>query len=121
MAYYLAIAGTLAGTAAVVQRGRAAGAALGEDPVAALRALVVRVPERVRAAPATALVRTPFGTMTLAGYLPTRKFGLTVHACDLAARSVSAPTSNKMRQPMRSPPSVLWPRCTEPHPRRCGR
>ena len=48
-------------------------------------ALVVRVPERVRAAPPAALVRTPFGTMTLEGYLPTRTFELTVHTCDLAA------------------------------------
>ena len=84
VAYYLAIAGALADTAAVVQRGRAAGAALGEDPMAALSALVW-VPERVRAAPATALVRTPFGTMTLEGYLPTRTLELTVHTCDLAA------------------------------------
>ncbi|GCE43593.1 maleylpyruvate isomerase N-terminal domain-containing protein [Rhodococcus sp. USK10] len=85
VAYYLAIAGALADTAAVAQRGRAAGAALGEDPMAALTALVARVPERVRATPATALVRTPFGTMTLQGYLPTRTLELTVHTCDLAA------------------------------------
>lgn len=85
VAYYLAIAGALSDTAAVAQRGRAAGAALGEDPMAALSALVARVPERVRAAPATAPVRTPFGTMTLEGYLPTRTLELTVHTCDLAA------------------------------------
>jgi hypothetical protein len=85
VAYYLAITSALADTAAVVQRGRAAGAALGEDPMAALSALVVRVPDRVRATPATALVRTPFGTMTLEGYLPTRTLELTVHTCDLAA------------------------------------
>ncbi|MDQ2849060.1 MAG: maleylpyruvate isomerase N-terminal domain-containing protein [Actinomycetota bacterium] len=85
VAYYLAIAGALADTAATVQRGRAAGAALGEDPMAALRALVARVPELVRAAPANALVRTAFGTMTLEGYLPTRTLELTVHTCDLAA------------------------------------
>jgi len=91
VAYYRAIAGALADTDAVVQRGRAAGAALGADPMAALSVLAVRVPERVRAAPATALVRTPFGTMTLEGYLPTRTFELTVHTCDLAAAlSVSA-------------------------------
>jgi len=85
VAYYLAIAGALADTAAVAQRGRDAGAALGEDPLATLSALVLRVPELVRAAPATALVRTPFGTMTLEGYLPTRTLELTVHTCDLAA------------------------------------
>jgi hypothetical protein len=85
VAYYLAIAGALADTAAVAERGRAAGAALGEDPMVALSALVERVPARVRAAPATSLVRTPFGTMTLEGYLPTRTLELTVHTCDLAA------------------------------------
>ena len=66
-------------------RGRVAGAALGEDPIATLSALVHRVPGLVRAAAATALVRTPFGTMTLQGYLPTRTLELTVHTCDLAA------------------------------------
>lgn len=71
VAYYLATAGALAGTAAVVDRGRAAGAALGEDPTLALGALVAQVPERVRAAPPDALVRTPFEMMTLEGYLPT--------------------------------------------------
>ena len=85
VAYYLAITDALADTAAVAQRGRAAGAALGDDPIAALRALVTRVPVRVRAAAATALVRTPFGRMTLQGYLPTRTLELTVHTCDLAA------------------------------------
>jgi uncharacterized protein (TIGR03083 family) len=85
VAYYLAITDALADAAAVAERGRAAGAALGADPIAALSALVTRVPELVRAAPATALVRTPFGTMTLQGYLPTRTLELTVHTCDLAA------------------------------------
>ena len=85
VAYYLSIADALTYTAATVERGRAAGAALGEDPMAALSALVARIPQRVRAAPATAMVRTPFGTMTLQGYLPTRTLELTVHTCDLAA------------------------------------
>jgi len=85
VAYYQATADALADSAVVVERGRAAGAGLGEDPRIALSALVARVPERVRAVPATALVRTPFGTMTLEGYLPTRTFELTVHTCDLAA------------------------------------
>ncbi|HET8589984.1 MAG TPA: maleylpyruvate isomerase N-terminal domain-containing protein [Nakamurella sp.] len=85
VAYYLAIANALTDTTAVVQRGRDAGAALGDEPMVALRALVARVPELVRAAPATAIVRTPFGSMTLQGYLPTRTLELTVHTCDLAA------------------------------------
>jgi len=33
----------------------------------------------------TAVVRTPFGTMTLPGYLRTRTLELSVHTCDLAA------------------------------------
>ncbi len=91
VAYYLAIAGALADAPAVAQRGRAAGAALGDDPMTTLSALVTRVPELVRTAPATALVRTQFGTMTLEGYLPTRTLELTVHTCDLAvALGVSA-------------------------------
>lgn len=85
VAYYHAIAEALADYAAVVERGRAAGAALGEDPMLALGALVARVPARVRATPAGALVCTPFGMMTLEGYLPTRTLELTVHTCDLAA------------------------------------
>lgn len=85
VAYYLAIAGALTDSAATVQRGRVAGASLGDDPKDALSALAARVLERVRAAPVTALVRTPFGTMTLAGYLPTRTLELTVHTCDVAA------------------------------------
>ncbi|MGH7748836.1 MAG: maleylpyruvate isomerase N-terminal domain-containing protein [Candidatus Dormibacteria bacterium] len=85
VAYYHAIADALADSAATVERGRAAGAVLGEDSIRALGALVVRVPERVRAAPAGAMVRTPFGMMTLEGYLPTRTLELTVHTCDLAA------------------------------------
>lgn len=85
VAYYHATADSLADSAAAVKRGRAAGAVLGEDPIRALGALVVRVTERVRAAPAGALVRTPFGMMTLEGYLPTRTLELTVHTCDLAA------------------------------------
>ena len=85
VAYYQATADALADSAAAVERGRAAGAALGEDPMLALGALGARVPARVRAAPAGALVRTPFGMMTLEGYLPTRTLELTVHTCDLAA------------------------------------
>lgn len=77
--------GPLTDTAAVDQRGRAAGAALGQDPMAALSALVVRVPERVRAAPAIALMRTPFGDDDLGGLPPDPTLELTVHTCDLAA------------------------------------
>jgi uncharacterized protein (TIGR03083 family) len=69
--------------AAVAERGRAAGAALGDDPVAFVAELVRRVPPRVAAAPDDARVRSPFGTMLVAEYAVTRTFELTVHTCDL--------------------------------------
>ena len=84
-AYYRATQAALADAEVVTQRGRAAGAALGEDPLAALQALATRVLERVRSAPGQAVVATPFGVMTLEGYLPTRIVELTVHTCDLTA------------------------------------
>jgi uncharacterized protein (TIGR03083 family) len=68
---------------AVAERGRAAGAALGDDPVAFVAELVGRVPALVAAAPDDARVRTPFGTLALAEYAVTRSFELTVHTCDL--------------------------------------
>lgn len=70
--------------AAVADRGRAAGAALGDDPVAAVRAGVHSAIERVLAAGPDDLVGTPAGGMRLVDYLPTRTFELVVHGCDLA-------------------------------------
>jgi uncharacterized protein (TIGR03083 family) len=69
--------------ASVAERGRAAGAALGDDPVATLHALVDRV------LPLTErdddpLVSTIFGGMRLSNYLPTRTFELVVHGLDIA-------------------------------------
>ncbi len=82
--YYAAALGSVAGTSAdeVAERGRAAGRALGEDPVAGLATLAGRVRALVEATPDDAPVATPFGTMTLAAYLPTRGFELTVHGLD---------------------------------------
>jgi uncharacterized protein (TIGR03083 family) len=71
--------------AAVAQRGREAGAALGADPTAANRALVARVLSLVATADDTRLVTTPVGGMRLLDYLPTRIFELVVHTLDLAA------------------------------------
>ena len=53
--------------AAVAERGRAAGAALGDDPLGFVTELVSRVPPLVEAAPDEARMRTPFGTMVLGG------------------------------------------------------
>ena len=68
----------------VAERGRNAGEALGEEPLSVIerdRAEVLAVLE------STALdveLRTPAGTMTLAGYLATRIFELAVHTVDVA-------------------------------------
>lgn len=70
--------------AAVAQRGRDAGQALGPDPEEAVAVIAERVLPRVRAAAAEELLTTPAGGMRLGDYLPTRTFELVVHTCDLA-------------------------------------
>lgn len=77
----VAIAG--ADPAAVVERGRQAGLALGDDPVATVRALLDDVLPRVRAA-GNPLIETIAGGMFLDSYLPTRTFELVVHGYDIA-------------------------------------
>lgn len=78
-------AGAAGHAGAVTQRGRDAGAALGDDPIAAFAAIADRVVPLVAETPDDAVVATPFGVLTLAAYLPTRAFELTVHGLDLAA------------------------------------
>jgi uncharacterized protein (TIGR03083 family) len=70
---------------AIAERGRQAGAALGDDPAGAVRTLAERVVARVQRAADTDLVGTPAGGMTLSAYLPTRVFELAIHTLDLAA------------------------------------
>lgn len=84
VAYFRATRLALADKEAVAQRGRDAGAALGEDPAPMVRALAERVTALVAHSPDDAIVGTPVGTMSLANYLPTRAFELTVHGLDLA-------------------------------------
>ena len=69
----------------VAARGRDAGAALGDDPVAALESLALRVLDLVAQQDGTALLTTVAGGMRLSDYLPTRTFELTVHTADLAS------------------------------------
>ncbi len=77
--------------AAVVDRGRAAGLALGDDPVANVRELVERVLPLV-AGDEDPLVSTALGGMRLRQYLPTRTFELVVHGLDIArATGLPAP------------------------------
>jgi len=81
--------------AGVVERGRSAGVALGDDPAGFLAALDARVQARVAASPDDAYVATAAGGMRLIDYLPTRTFELVVHTADLVAAlgPVSGPVS----------------------------
>jgi uncharacterized protein (TIGR03083 family) len=77
--------------ASVADRGRAAGAALGDDPAAAVRTLVDRVVPLV-AGEDDPLISTALGGMRLRQYLPTRTFELVVHGLDIArAAGLPAP------------------------------
>jgi hypothetical protein len=90
-AYYLAIAGALGAGgsdgAAIVERGRQAGLALGEDPAAYVRDLADRVGERLAAFDGDYLLTTIAGGMRLDEYLRTRIFELVVHGFDIAVAS----------------------------------
>lgn len=85
VAYFGAVAAGLADPAAVAQRGRDAGVALGDDPDSSVQRIAQRVLALLHAAPDDAVVATPVGRIRLLDYLPTRTFELTVHTCDLAA------------------------------------
>lgn len=69
--------------ASVADRGRTAGAALGDDPAATVRTLVDRVVPLV-AGDDDPLISTALGGMRLRQYLPTRTFELVVHGLDIA-------------------------------------
>jgi len=86
--YYLAIAA--AGGASgpeIVERGRRAGHALGDDPAAFVTDLATRVRERVADVDATYVLTTIAGGMRLEEYLRTRTFELVVHGLDIGAAS----------------------------------
>jgi len=89
-AYYRAASAALADPAAVAERGRQAGAALGDRPAEAVSATAARVLALVDGSRDDALVTTPVGTMTLVGYLPSRTFELVVHGLDLVAATGAA-------------------------------
>ncbi|MEJ2860931.1 maleylpyruvate isomerase N-terminal domain-containing protein [Actinomycetospora flava] len=71
--------------AAVAQRGRDAGAALGDDPAAAFTALAGRAVAAARAADPDALIASIAGGLRVASYVPTRTVELVVHGHDIAA------------------------------------
>lgn len=70
--------------AAVLERGRAAGAALGDDPAAHVRTLVDTVLAKVAGFGLDQVLETVAGPMRLGDYLPTRTFELVVHGLDVA-------------------------------------
>ena len=82
--YYLRLQASLADPGSVAARGRAAGLALGPDPITAVQDIAARVLAQVQTASDAVLVGTPVGGMRLIDYLPSRIFELTVHTLDLA-------------------------------------
>jgi Mycothiol maleylpyruvate isomerase N-terminal domain len=84
-AYYSAISGIAqVNPADVAERGRAAGRALGDDPLGAVEAILERVLPLVYRDD-DPLITTIVGGMRLSRYLPTRNFELVVHGTDIAA------------------------------------
>ena len=81
-AYYVAIADL--DNAAVADRGRQAGQALGENPAEFVEALAKRVLAEVETV-GDPLIHTAAGGMRLENYLSTRTFELVVHSLDIAA------------------------------------
>lgn len=75
---------------AVLERGRAAGDAVGDDPAAFATSVAKTALDTVDAAPDDALLGTIAGVMALGEYLPTRTLELVVHTCDLAV-AIGAP------------------------------
>jgi uncharacterized protein (TIGR03083 family) len=90
VAYYQATRALSSGPG-VAQRGREAGRALGDDPVAAVAELAGRVLAFVEGLSGDEVPTTIAGGMLLRHYLVTRVFELTVHTADLA-RALGLPT-----------------------------
>jgi hypothetical protein len=82
---YFRATSAMAAGAAVAERGREAGVALGDAPAAAVAEIADRVLGLVGSADGSELVTTIAGGMRLRDYLPTRTFELAVHTADLAS------------------------------------
>ena len=84
--YYALIATSGAATGdAVVERGRQAGTALGDDPATYVGDLAARVRAKLDLHDAAYVLTTIAGGMRLGEYLRTRTFELVVHGYDIAA------------------------------------
>ena len=71
----------------IVERGRQAGLALGDDPASYVADLAARVREKLAGFDAAYLLTTIAGGMRLDEYLRTRTFELVVHGLDIGAAS----------------------------------
>ncbi|MCP9271606.1 maleylpyruvate isomerase N-terminal domain-containing protein [Mycolicibacterium arenosum] len=80
------------GAADIVERGRQAGLALGDDPVATVDALVVRTLEDVAAVDDPLITVIGGLGIRLSNYLPTRVFEFAVHGLDIARATGLPPT-----------------------------
>ena len=90
--YYLAIADAVAaGGAEIVERGRQAGLALGDEPATYVAELADRVREKLAGHDAAYVLTTIAGSMRLEEYLRTRTFELVVHGLDIGRASGMAP------------------------------
>jgi hypothetical protein len=83
--YYLLLSRQSVDPAAVTERGRQAGAQLGDDPAATVGDLLAQVRQKLADADPEALIATLAGGMRVRAYLPTRTFELVVHSFDIAA------------------------------------
>jgi uncharacterized protein (TIGR03083 family) len=83
--YFALVSKVQVDPAAIAERGRQAGAALGDDPAGGFRALVEQARAKVAATDPDALIGTIAGGMRVRAYLPTRTFELVVHGLDVAA------------------------------------
>lgn len=80
------------GAADIVERGRQAGLALGDDPVAAVDALVARALEDVAAVDDPLITVIGGLGIRLSSYLSTRVFEFAVHGLDIARATGLPPT-----------------------------
>jgi uncharacterized protein (TIGR03083 family) len=83
--YYAQVARQSTDPAAVAERGRQAGEALGPNPQRVVADLVDRVQAKITDADPEAVISVLGGGMRVRNYLPTRTFELVVHSFDIGA------------------------------------
>jgi hypothetical protein len=89
--YFAAGVGVATDPASVLERGRQAGLALGEEPAAHVRALAAEVVAELARRDPGYVLETIAGAMRLDDYLPTRTFELVVHGFDIGRAAGLSP------------------------------